>query len=63
LKVAPEDVAMLVIAWHLESEQMCEFRRQGFVNGWTKLRWGYHLLVICGKDVCVQLFCFDVIIV
>ncbi|CAG8474241.1 3549_t:CDS:2 [Paraglomus occultum] len=38
LKVAPEDVVMLVIAWHLEAEKMCEFRRQGFVNGWSKLR-------------------------
>ncbi|CAG8556866.1 10966_t:CDS:10 [Ambispora gerdemannii] len=38
LRVAPEDVVMLVIAWNLESEKMCEFKRQGFINGWTKLK-------------------------
>ncbi|RHZ75068.1 hypothetical protein Glove_217g20 [Diversispora epigaea] len=38
LHVAPEDVVMLVIAWNLESDKMCEFKRQGFVNGWSKLR-------------------------
>lgn len=29
---------MLVVAWHLEAERMAEFSRQGFVNGWTKLK-------------------------
>ncbi len=38
LGVAPEDVVMLVIAWNLEAEKMVEFKRQGFINGWTKLR-------------------------
>ncbi|KAG9293761.1 hypothetical protein G9A89_019098 [Geosiphon pyriformis] len=38
LQVAPEDIVMLVIAWNLECEKMCEFKRQGFINGWTKLK-------------------------
>ncbi|CAG8766010.1 20049_t:CDS:2, partial [Gigaspora rosea] len=38
LHVQPEDVVMLVIAWNLEADKMCEFKRQGFINGWTKLR-------------------------
>ncbi|CAG8579560.1 5_t:CDS:10, partial [Acaulospora colombiana] len=38
LHVAPEDVVLLVIAWNLEAERMCEFKRQNFINGWTKLR-------------------------
>ncbi|CAG8500463.1 1471_t:CDS:10 [Dentiscutata heterogama] len=38
LHVAPEDVVMLVMAWNLEADKMCEFKRQGFINGWTKLR-------------------------
>ena len=38
LAVAPEDVVMLVMAWNLEAEKMCEFKRQSFINGWTKLR-------------------------
>ncbi|RUO96147.1 Cullin binding-domain-containing protein [Jimgerdemannia flammicorona] len=29
---------MLVVAWHLDAERMAEFTRQGFVNGWTKLK-------------------------
>lgn len=37
LGVAPEDVVMLVLAWNLEAEKI-EFKRQGFINGWTKLR-------------------------
>ncbi|CAG8518988.1 700_t:CDS:10 [Acaulospora morrowiae] len=38
LHVSPEDVVLLVIAWNLEAERMCEFKRQNFINGWTKLR-------------------------
>ncbi|RUS21371.1 hypothetical protein BC937DRAFT_92900 [Endogone sp. FLAS-F59071] len=38
LDVSPEDVVMLVVAWNLEAERMAEFSRQGFVNGWTKLK-------------------------
>lgn len=37
LGVAPEDVVMLVLSWNLEAEKI-EFKRQGFINGWTKLR-------------------------
>ncbi|RUS16940.1 Cullin binding-domain-containing protein [Jimgerdemannia flammicorona] len=38
LEVSPEDVVMLVVAWHLDADRMAEFTRQGFVNGWTKLK-------------------------
>ncbi|KAG0378044.1 hypothetical protein BGX24_004870 [Mortierella sp. AD032] len=38
LDVDPTDVVMLVMAWHLKAENMCEFTRAGFVEGWTKLR-------------------------
>ncbi|KAF9175815.1 hypothetical protein BGX20_011200 [Mortierella sp. AD010] len=38
LDVDPTDVVMLVMAWHLKAENMCEFTRTGFVEGWTKLR-------------------------
>lgn len=37
LDVDPTDVVMLVMAWHLKSEKMCEFTRTGFVQGWRKL--------------------------
>ncbi|KAG0352650.1 hypothetical protein BGZ54_002648 [Gamsiella multidivaricata] len=37
LDVDPTDVVMLVMAWHLKAENMCEFTRSGFVEGWTKL--------------------------
>ncbi|KAG0301272.1 hypothetical protein BGZ98_008495 [Dissophora globulifera] len=38
LDVDPTDVVMLVMAWHLKAENMCEFTRAGFLEGWTKLR-------------------------
>ncbi|KAF9579640.1 hypothetical protein BGW38_004027, partial [Lunasporangiospora selenospora] len=38
LDVDPTDVVMLVMAFHLKAERMCEFTRAGFVEGWTKLR-------------------------
>ncbi|KAF8937737.1 hypothetical protein BGZ58_002228 [Dissophora ornata] len=38
LDVDPTDVAVLVLAWHLKAENMCEFTRAGFVGGWTQLR-------------------------
>ncbi|KAF9124037.1 DCN1-like protein 2 [Mortierella sp. 14UC] len=38
LDVDPTDVVMLVMAWHLKAENMCEFTRAGFVEGWTKLK-------------------------
>ncbi|KAF8972000.1 hypothetical protein BGZ46_010167 [Entomortierella lignicola] len=38
LDVDPTDVVMLVMAWHLKAENMCEFTRAGFIEGWTKLR-------------------------
>ncbi|KAG9070718.1 hypothetical protein KI688_008257 [Linnemannia hyalina] len=38
LDVDPTDVVMLVMAYHLKSENMCEFSRTGFIEGWTKLR-------------------------
>ncbi|ORZ12480.1 hypothetical protein BCR41DRAFT_100524 [Lobosporangium transversale] len=39
LDVDPTDVVMLVMAWHLKAENMCEFTRSGFIEGWTKLRY------------------------
>lgn len=37
LKVDPTDVSVLVLAYHLSSERMCEFTRKAFVSGWVKL--------------------------
>ncbi|ORY06092.1 hypothetical protein K493DRAFT_296167 [Basidiobolus meristosporus CBS 931.73] len=37
LEVDPTDVVMLVVAWHLNAERMCEFKRKGFVDGWAAL--------------------------
>ncbi|KAF9999136.1 hypothetical protein BGZ65_005463, partial [Modicella reniformis] len=37
LAVDPTDVAMLVMAWYLKAEKMCEFTRSGFIEGWKKL--------------------------
>ncbi|KAI9096885.1 Cullin binding-domain-containing protein [Phlyctochytrium arcticum] len=31
------DVVTLVLAWHLQCPRMCEFRRAGWLAGWTKL--------------------------
>lgn len=39
LDVDPTDVVMLVMAYHLKAENMCEFTRSGFIEGWTKLRY------------------------
>lgn len=39
LDVDPTDVVMLVMAWHLKAETMCEFTRAGFVQGWTELKY------------------------
>jgi len=38
LEVDPTDIVMLVIAWHLEAEQMCEFKQEGFIKGWSQLQ-------------------------
>ncbi|KAG0227474.1 DCN1-like protein 2 [Actinomortierella wolfii] len=38
LEVDPTDVVMIVMAWHLKAENMCEFKRAGFVEGWTQLK-------------------------
>ena len=37
LDVDPTDVVVLVLAWHLKAENMCEFTRKGFIEGWSKL--------------------------
>lgn len=37
LGVDPNDILMLVLSWHLESESMCEFSRSGWNKGWSKL--------------------------
>lgn len=50
LDVDPTDVVMLVMAYHLKAENMCEFTRAGFIEGWTKLRYGG--ISICS---CVRL--------
>ncbi|CAJ0880264.1 2373_t:CDS:10 [Entrophospora sp. SA101] len=36
--VDPEDVGMLVMAWHLKAEKIGEFKYEGFIEGWSKLR-------------------------
>src|SRR4051812_47685303 len=38
LRVDPEDVVMLVMAWNLKAEKIGEFKKEGFIEGWTKLR-------------------------
>ncbi|CAJ0837531.1 11766_t:CDS:10, partial [Entrophospora sp. SA101] len=38
LGVDPEDVGMLVMAWHLKAEKIGEFKYEGFIEGWSKLR-------------------------
>ncbi|KAJ3055166.1 DCN1-like protein 1 [Rhizophlyctis rosea] len=37
LNVDPTDVVTLVLAYHLQCERMCDFRRKGWMEGWTKL--------------------------
>jgi hypothetical protein len=37
LGIDPTDVAMLVLAWHLQAVRMCEFTRPQFVDGLAKL--------------------------
>jgi DCN1-like protein 1/2 len=37
LQVDPTDVVVLVLAWHLKCENMCEFKRDGWIKGWTEL--------------------------
>ncbi|TPX63594.1 hypothetical protein SpCBS45565_g06493 [Spizellomyces sp. 'palustris'] len=37
LEVDPTDVVTLVLAWHLQSPRMCDFRRKGWMEGWTNL--------------------------
>ncbi|KAL7750927.1 Scaffold-type E3 ligase [Sorochytrium milnesiophthora] len=37
LSVDPSDVVLLVIAFYMQCPRMCEFTREGWVNGWTKL--------------------------
>jgi DCN1-like protein 1/2 len=39
LQVDPTDVVVLVLAWHLKCENMCEFKRDGWITGWTELGW------------------------
>jgi len=37
LEVDPTDVIMLIIAYHLDSQNMCEFTRDCWMKGWTTL--------------------------
>ncbi|KAI8822592.1 uncharacterized protein EV422DRAFT_405415 [Fimicolochytrium jonesii] len=37
LNIDPTDVVTLVLAWHLQCPHMCEFRRAGWLSGWTSL--------------------------
>lgn len=37
LGIDPNDILMVVLSWHLESESMCEFSRSGWIKGWSKL--------------------------
>ncbi|KAJ3332900.1 DCN1-like protein 2 [Blyttiomyces sp. JEL0837] len=37
LEVDPTDVVTLVLAYYLKCENMCEFKREGWIAGWTKL--------------------------
>lgn len=38
LQVDPMDVVVLALAFHLNAKKMCEFKREDFVSGWTKMR-------------------------
>ncbi|KAI8807048.1 hypothetical protein BJ742DRAFT_341044 [Cladochytrium replicatum] len=42
LEVDPQDVVVLVLAWHLGCQRMGEFKRKGWVDGWTQLRYVLH---------------------
>lgn len=37
LEVDPTDISMLILAMHLGAEQMCEFKRAGFCEGWLEM--------------------------
>ncbi|KAJ3071692.1 DCN1-like protein 2 [Podochytrium sp. JEL0797] len=37
LNVDPMDVVTLILSFHLKCERMCEFKREGWIDGWTKL--------------------------
>ncbi|KAJ3217463.1 DCN1-like protein 1 [Dinochytrium kinnereticum] len=37
LEVDPTDIVTLVLAWHLKCENACEFKRDGWIQGWTAL--------------------------
>lgn len=37
LQLDPTDVAMLVFAFHMKCENMCEFKRSGWLEGWKEL--------------------------
>ncbi|KAJ1341248.1 hypothetical protein BSLG_004183 [Batrachochytrium salamandrivorans] len=37
LALDPADVVVLVLAFHLKCENMCEFTRSGWQNGWLAL--------------------------
>jgi len=41
LEVDPTDVIMLIIAYHLDSQNMCEFTRDCWMKGWTSLGYVY----------------------
>ena len=39
LGVDPTDIVVLILARHLEAEEMCEFHRKGWMKGWSFLRY------------------------
>lgn len=39
LQVDPTDRVVLSLAWHLKCEAMCEFKRQGWMDGWSELQY------------------------
>ncbi|KAK0083188.1 hypothetical protein PV325_004333 [Microctonus aethiopoides] len=38
LQLSPDDFKILVLAWKLDAEQMCQFKREEFINGLKLLR-------------------------
>lgn len=43
LNVDPTDVVMLVIAYHLNAPRMCEFSLDGWIKGWSALKYFFSI--------------------
>lgn len=56
LQLSPDDFKVLVLAWKLDAEQMCQFTRNEFINGLKKLNVdSIHLIKLRLPDVVNEL--------